>query len=72
MSDGPNGEASMPFRLPPMGTPYVGKPITQELLDLFSPWGRVTGIIVADNRGLDVSFDGGMLIRFIPASVQFG
>lgn len=72
MSDGPNGEASMRFDLPPMGTPYVGKPITDELRALFSPWGDVEGIIVADDRGLDVSFKGGMLIRFIPASVQFG
>ena len=48
-----------------------GPALEEQLQQAFSPWGKATGL-VSDETGLLVAFEGGIQIKFIPASVQFG
>ena len=48
-----------------------GPALEEQLQQVFSPWGKATGL-VSDETGLLVAFEGGIQIKFIPASVQFG
>lgn len=59
-------------QLPP-GKPFSmnGPVLEEQLQQAFSPWGKATGL-VSDETGLLVAFEGGIQIKFIPASVQFG
>jgi len=48
----------------------TGPALEEQLQQAFSPWGKATGL-VSDETGLLVAFEGGIQIKFIPASVQF-
>ena len=57
----------------PTNKPFsmTGPALEEQLQQAFSPWGKATGL-VSDETGLLVAFEGGIQIKFIPASVQFG
>lgn len=60
------------YKLPvydPNNAVYHGRPVTEEMQQMFSPWGKVKGIMVAGaDRPILVQFEGGYQIDFIPVT----
>lgn len=45
---------------------YVGKPLTPELQKVFGYYGKVKGLIVRNNGNIEVQYEDGAVVEYVP------